>query len=358
MTDKDILKKVLVIGPDIKAGGGMAEVLKVHRTHIFSNEEFDYLQTNSRRGTIIGAFYLLGLLACIPFKRLKGKKLLHIHASHGKSFYRKLIILYWSKLFGFKSLVQWHGGEAEEFFKKPINRRFLKRMIKNSKGIMVLSNYWKKLFSQYADVETYIIPNIIERRENIQRELHTPLTFLFLGSIVREKGIFEMLEAFKALINHTTEWKLIVCGNGKDEKAMKEFISKNNLQGRVIIAGWVEDNEKREKLEESDVMVLPSYAEAFPVSILEGMSYRLPVIATSVGSIPEMIENFREGILVNPKDSEQLKESIKFYLDNLERVAEHGMNAYEKVASFSPDKLRHSLLDAYRSVLTKNGHGR
>ena len=104
----------------------------------------------------------------------------------------------------------------------------------------------------------------------------------------------------------------------------------------------------------SKVLVLPSRWEGFGLVIIEAMSNMLPVIASNVGGIPEIIENGRDGILVPPEDSETLAQAINDLLENKGLREKLSQAAYKKVKKeFSIKKYSVQILDLYRSLINK-----
>ena len=115
MKEDALFNQVLFIGPDMNGrGGGIGSVLKSYSKVI---NQFRYIKSNSRFGTIIGAFNLLVLLVRMPIERFfKGAKIAHIHVATGKSFIRKTIIIYWAWILGYKVIYHCHGAETKTYF--------------------------------------------------------------------------------------------------------------------------------------------------------------------------------------------------------------------------------------------------
>ena len=96
---------------------------------------------------------------------------------------------------------------------------------------------------------------------------------------------------------------------------------------------------------------MPSYNEGLPISLLEGMSYSMPIIATNVGGIPQILKHNINGISVAPGDKKQLAEAIKFYIENTEKLVEHGKASYQQAKNFFPSKVINELEGIYRNLI-------
>ena len=104
-------------------------------------------------------------------------------------------------------------------------------------------------------------------------------------------------------------------GNGEIEK-FKKTMKDKNLAEIVNYIGWISGDDKINHLSKADAFILPSYNEGLPISILEAMTYGLPIISTNVGGIPELIKDKVNGLIIEPGNHNQLEESLKFVLQN------------------------------------------
>ncbi len=129
----------------------------------------------------------------------------------------------------------------------------------------------------------------------------------------------------------------VIFGNGPQEKILKLEVKKINLENRVIFPGAVPEGAKY--LKAFDVFVLPSIKEGLPYTIMEAMAAGVPIVASNVGGIPEMIEDGKNGFLVAPRDFEALAEKILQILENQELAQKFSRNSLEKVKEFTLEKM-------------------
>jgi glycosyltransferase involved in cell wall biosynthesis len=136
-----------------------------------------------------------------------------------------------------------------------------------------------------------------------------PLRLLFLGLICEKKGIFDLLKVIKKGIEDNRSLMLTIGGIGEVARLTDE-IDRLGLRGSVEYLGWVSAEVRDMLMRKTDIFILPSYGEGMPMTILEAMSYAIPVISTPVGGIPELVIEDETGFLVKPGDLSGLYERI------------------------------------------------
>lgn len=248
-----------------------------------------------------------------------GIRIVHIHSSSGNSFNRKAIFLRLSKLFGKKVVFHVHSGAFRTF--RESNPRKVDAVLAKADVVVALSEEWKSFFTSIGLKKVEIVNNVIptpmvDTSARKSREEGDPLNLLFLGLICRDKGIFDLVDALSenaaALRGRVV---LRIGGNGYTDELCR-IIKSRNLQGLVEFEGWVSGQRKCSLLSSADVFLLPSYVEGVPISLLEAMSYSLPVIATPVGGVPSIVAHMKNGIMVEPGDRKALVEAIELLADN------------------------------------------
>jgi glycosyltransferase involved in cell wall biosynthesis len=139
---------------------------------------------------------------------------------------------------------------------------------------------------------------------------------VFVGRLVTEKGIWILLEAFQ---RQTTADLLVIVGEGPLFAPLRKVISEQGLEQRVSLVGYVPPDHLREILIECSLMIVPSiWQEPLGLVVLEGLACGVPVVASAVGGIPEMIDQGRNGLLVPASDSGALAAAIDGILGNPE----------------------------------------
>lgn len=173
-----------------------------------------------------------------------------------------------------------------------------------------------------VDLEWYNrTEEVVERAAEIRGEC-TDFTFVFIGRIVRDKGIVELIEAFTRLSNERNDVKLRLVGRFEDKLDPLPDDTRRTIDNCVKIefAGYQTD--VRPDLAASDVLVLPSYREGFPNVVLQAGAMGLPVIVTDVNGSDEVIESGVNGIIVPKYNSDALYDAMLTMVNEPEKTAQ------------------------------------
>jgi glycosyltransferase involved in cell wall biosynthesis len=137
---------------------------------------------------------------------------------------------------------------------------------------------------------------------------------LYIGNLKREKGCVELMESFLRLSVGRPDLDLVYIGAGKEESTISELATAAGVDSRVHLRGVVDHQQLPEWINACDLVVLPSYSEGVPNVLLEAMACGTPVVATSVGGIPEVVPE-HAGILIAPQDVDGLTAALSTALD-------------------------------------------
>ena len=184
--------------------------------------------------------------------------------------------------------------------------------------------------------------------------------FIVVGTIGRMHGVkdqINLVKAFIYLITHKPQLKyflrLVMIGDGPLRNEALNYL----LHSGVIDLVWLpgERHDIAEILNIIDIFVLPSYSEGISNVILEAMATGIPVIATNVGGNPELVINSKTGFLIEPKNPEAIAMSIEYYINNPDKIIEHGKCGFERANNeFSLDKMINSYIDVYVDLMQLN----
>ncbi len=169
-------------------------------------------------------------------------------------------------------------------------------------------------------------------RQEVRRELGVPLRARLLVTVAvlrRPKGIAVMLRALPEILRWAGDVYYLIVGDGPERENLAAVADETGLRGRVIFAGMREDVPRL--LAAGDVFVLPTLSEALPTVLAEAMAARLPIVASAVGGVPEMVEDGRNGLLVPAGDSEALAEACLGLLSAPDRRAAMAQRGWEIV---------------------------
>ena len=205
---------------------------------------------------------------------------------------------------------------------------------------------------------TIVVPNSVNTdlftralsRDEARAELDVAddrFLWLAAGRLEVEKDYPTMLHAFRAVARRHREATLIIAGVGSQEASLRRLIERLGLSNRVRLVGLRTDIPNL--LSASDAFVLSSAWEGMPVVVLEAIAGRRPIVATSVGAIPDLIQDGRSGLLVQPNDSIALAGAMERAMGiNREATAALVNEAHERVRTMCSEAV---VLDSWEAIL-------
>jgi len=234
------------------------------------------------------------------------------------------------KLLKIPALITARGGDVNIYPTLPILRHFTDYAFKNATQIVtVADDLTKKITSSYKEIPTPIcIRNGVNRKifnfdENIS-EIKNKI-ILFVGHLIQRKAILELIEAFSN-IKSKEQFKLLIVGTGELYIEVVQLINNLYLKNKVILLGTKSPVEIALLMKKSTILCLPSYSEGTPNVVLEALSCGLPVVASNVSGIPEVIIDETLGILTEPGNINSLTEVLDYALNkkwNREYIANY-----------------------------------
>lgn len=177
---------------------------------------------------------------------------------------------------------------------------------------------------------------------------------LFVGWLEEFKGVFDLLDASKSLIQQGYKFQLTFAGDGNAKAQVEEYIRNYNLSSYIKLEGWVDDINLLRLLEKNDIFILPSWSEGLPNSMIEAMSAGLSVIVSDVGVISDFIKHDKNGLIVRPKDIDGLRDAISSLLvDNL-AIKRTAINGHKfAVSHFSSEITIKRILSVIEEIIDK-----
>lgn len=170
------------------------------------------------------------------------------------------------------------------------------------------------------------------------------------GRLVELKGMEYLLTAAAALRREFPALQVEIAGSGPQRAKLETAVARAGLQEHVRFLGWIDDLSS--VLPRWDAFVMPSLEEGFPIAALDAMAAGLPVVATSVGGVPELIVDGKTGWLVPPRDAEALASRLRLLLLNPELRVTMGTASYAHVRDhFSAAQMTESFARLYDELL-------
>lgn len=351
MITKEISKYILTIGSDpLKSKGGIAQLLKSY-TEIY--ETFNFVSSH-RNGNILqrSVTAVNAVIRVFYFFIFHNIKIVHIHTASYSSFYRKCVFINLSKLFRKKVTLHVHGGGLIDFYNT--NTKFVKRNYNKADLVITIAKTWEEFIRENA-LSTNIITvgNIvtIPNLNNGERISEKIIKILFLGVVTQKKGIYDVIKIItdnKEVYNDKIELHI---GGVDNENRLQQLISDNKIGKLIKYHGWCDLELKTKLLKECNIIIQPSYIEALGISIIEGMTYKMAIIGSNVGGIPDLVEQHKNGILITPGNLEEIKSAIDFFIANPEKIIEYGKCSFEKSQEYYPEVIEQKLTNIYKNLL-------
>jgi len=174
-----------------------------------------------------------------------------------------------------------------------------------------------------------------------------------IGRLSKEKGYRYLIEALNLLIQKGMDANLIIMGEGEERQHLEGLSEKLGLSDRVLMPGYCTN--ARDYLTCLNVFVLPSLTEGMPITILEAMQAKVPIVATCVGGVPDVLEKEKDALLIESRNSEELANAIKRLYCNDALKYDLVTSAYTKVINnYTIAEMTKKYLKVYQSVYKTN----
>ncbi|MCO5268227.1 MAG: glycosyltransferase family 4 protein [Brumimicrobium sp.] len=317
-------RNLILIGPlpyfNRKKSIGGATILFQEMVTFLQNDEkiiSTVIPSNRYQSRILSFFYLI-LISFLKIKR-KDIVILNVNSFGVKVLWPTFFVM--AKILKLKLVLRVFGSHFDSDIESKIFKPILKLIIPKVDILLLETQFLVDKF-QKINPNTIWFPNTrksrsIEELEDLKRGKDFKKRFIFLGHIKTDKGIIELLDTFAKLPD---EYKLSIYGEIIDER-LSFLINNENYKGKL------KPQEVIPILSLYDVLILPTYydGEGYPGVIIEAYREGLPVISTNWKSIPEIVENGKTGILISPKNSDELLNAILLFNDD--NYSEFSQNA-------------------------------
>ncbi|MDY6896697.1 MAG: glycosyltransferase [Cyanobacteriota bacterium] len=280
------------------------------------------------RGLFYQLFYFLE--AAIVAYQVKQRRIEHLHNHIAEA--SGTVAMLAAKMGGFSYSFTLHGPYI---FFKPYQWR-LDEKIKQALFVCCISNYARSQGMIFAPTEKWnrmhiihcgVDPSLFDMVSHQQPGKR----LLYVGRIAAAKGLPILLESLVILKKQHPEILLTVVGDGSDRKDLEAMAVKLGLSQNVDFVGYKSQTEVRKYFHKTDIFVMSSFAEGIPVVLMEAMAAAVPVVATQIAGISELVEDGINGYLVPPGDSHLLTVRIEQLLKDCELRAKFGTAGRTKV---------------------------
>ncbi len=259
-------------------------------------------------------------------------------------------------------IVSLHGEDVEtDIQRSAVRRQVFRNAIKSAAMVTSNSRYLLEQAAQVASSagdKGIVVGNGFEPFKPVEHVEGPQNPFvLAVARMVYKKGIDVLLEAFRLVVERNSDVRLIIAGDGPERQALDAQVSRLGVGDRVTFVGPADRSMLASLLSAASVYCLPSRREPFGIVLLEALSFGLPVVATKVGGVPEVLDDGEYGYLVPPEDPPATADAIVKALEigppqpagrlismvtekyNWQSVANRYMQAYEKALERNSGRL-------------------
>ncbi|PKM10284.1 MAG: glycosyl transferase family 1 [Gammaproteobacteria bacterium HGW-Gammaproteobacteria-3] len=361
MSQNEKVLNIGLIGPLPPPFGGMANQTKqlqqllldegIPVTMVQTNAPYPHETIGKIRGVRALGRMLPYLLSV--WKTTSRVDVLHVMANSGWSwqlFAAPVIWIAWLKKK--PVIINYRGGEAENYFKKSIRR--VRPSMNKAAIIVVPSGYLKKVFADFGFV-TEVIPNIInlERflpKNNKHFNKDAP-HLIITRNLEAIYGIKIALEAIASLKQQYPEIKLSIAGSGPQKEELQQLTQQLGIAENVIFTGKLAPETIAELYQSADIMLNPTTVDNMPNSVLEALASGVPVVSTDVGGIPYIVKDGVTALLTKVDDAFFMAAQINRLLNDTALYETLVVNGLQEVQQYAWSHVKYQWLGLYRSFV-------
>ncbi len=237
-----------------------------------------------------------------------------------------------------------------------------KRLYTDCDKIIAVSNSTKSDIINFYKIPNnkikVIFNGINQKRYNIESRKvksseNSIRNLLYVGRLVPRKNLETLIKAIYILKKDISDIRLLICGKGdtKYELYLESLVNRYGLKNNIEFLGFVSDKKLTKIYSESDLFILPSLVEGFGMVLTEAMGYGLPIIATNIGGVNEVVRNNEEGILVEPRNPKDMANTISKLIKDKNLYKKYQKNAINRVNDFSWEKNANDTIKLYKTLL-------
>ncbi len=351
--------KVLMMGPDLSARGGITSVVRGYLDAGLA----DMCDLRYIPSMVDGPKFRKLLVAARAYaelsRGLKDADVVHLHLSKGASYTRKRLFALRARKAGVPYVIHLHTGEFDRLFEVAgeEKRAEVRDLFGGAAAVIALSEEWRDYLAANVCAAERIA--VLHNAVDIPPEPSYPSngSVLFLGRLDDRKSPDALIRAGAALLPRHPEMRLVFAGDG-DVARYEALAAELGVAGSCEFLGWV-SGDREALLSSCPVFCLPSRAEGMPMALLEAMAHGMAVVATPVGGVPQVVRDGENGLLVPVGDDAALAGALDGVLSDAELRLRLGRAARRTVeAGFGMEAHLRRLMEIYRKAVAARGGGR
>jgi len=274
----------------------------------------------------------------------------------GNAFSRDAILLKIINSNKHKVLVHLHGLGLFKSYQNSGN--IIKRWVKkgfDKSNVICLSDKMKGDLGNLKTRKTFVLNNGVQFEDLRIIKKPGPIHLIFFSNLNVSKGIFVFLETLNELNKKNIDFRTSIVGEEFDVtyNQVLEYLDEHNIRNKVEQLGPLYESEKWSCLQESDIMILPTENDSFPLTILEALQAGLVVISTSVGGIPDIIQNGVNGIIIENISSELIANQVEDLISNPDKMSAIKIEAVKSYRNrYTFEVFEKNMLNIFQEIMS------
>ena len=352
--------QVLVIAPGKNGRGGIDSVVRLHQSTSLWPDMCCILSTYDDRSACRKILASVRAYALSPVAMLR-VQIVHFHLAGEISLLRKIPLLALASALRRRVILHIHASSEDSLFYKTPHWAWT-FAFRSAHCVIALSPTWAMTIRHHTlHPRVVVMSNPVRLFSSAASTNVRPPRILYVGKLEVRKGFGALIEAAALVQRQHPQAEFWFAGHGELQQAELQ-VKQLGLQGCVRLLGWISGEELQSIYEQVDLFCLPSFNEGVPMSVLEAMSHGLPVICTPVGGLPDLVQDGRNGIFVEPGNATSIALAILRLLADPELAAAVACAGRETVRALcSLDSVAEQLANLYRdlgatSAITAGAH--
>jgi glycosyltransferase involved in cell wall biosynthesis len=228
---------------------------------------------------------------------------------------------------------------------------FTRFVWRDASARVAVSEFTRGLALQHYKEEILVIPNGVDVNLAESLEIHTnnPPVIAFAGRFMEQKSPLGVVEVLNEI--NDIPWKCVMIGDGPLLEHVKHSISRYGLEDRFVLTGWIAPEEVMEWFGQSDILFMPSLSEGLPVVGVQALSKGLAIVASRVGGFVDLVDEDRNGHLLEPGDIAGFAAKLQGLLKNPDHLLSLRKHSLQKAKSFEITQIAVKYESLFQEIL-------
>jgi L-malate glycosyltransferase len=211
---------------------------------------------------------------------------------------------------------------------------FTRSIWRNASRIVAVSEFTKQLALKKYDVKIQVIPNGVDLStvQPSQIHLNQPPRIVFAGRFMAQKNPLQVVQTLNGL--KQLQWQCVMIGDGPLMQGVKRAVAESDLEDRFQFTGWIDPQDVLNWFDRSDILFMPSRSEGLPVVGVQALAKGLAIVASQVGGFADLVDNNKNGYLIQREDKAKFSTSLQDLLSDSTRLLSFRNASLEKAKCF------------------------